>query len=359
MPIRVLVADKGRDVDVIARACELDHAIKVIARAKSSLDVISYSSKAQIDVIVTTTRIDNNFDRIISRIMEKKPIPMLILQDSYDTTLYGQEYDIGIIDKLLVNYNKAGLVINEVSMITRIQILSRVKLDRIIEKLERDKKKPRRSFDFRKRKPVDKIEPKSLIAPMPKSNKIVVIGASTGGPRLLSKIIPYFPINLPPIIIVQHIPVGFIEGFAKRMARVSQIKVKIAEHNEIIQKGTIYVAPGGKHLRLNDRGTMMPRIDIFDDKPINFVKPAVDVTLFSAVEIYKKDVISVILTGMGIDGLKGSQEVKKYGGKVLALNKEDSDIYGMNRAVIEAGIVDKILPATGIVKGIVDALRDR
>ena len=370
MSIKVLVADNSNNNREIARACESDHKISVVAKVHSGLDIISYCNKTTIDVVVTTTNLpDMHLDRIIQRLYSKRIIPILILKNINDTHTYAKEFNIGIIDKIHVNYKNARIVINEVSMTTRIQILSKLKLNKFdsrIKKITNAFKKPgRQAGSFMKRfsrteKP-DIVKPNrgSVIADLPKNKKLVIIGASTGGPKLLSQIIPKFPTNIPPIIIVQHIPVGFIEGFAKRMDKHSRVKVKMASNGDALQAGTVYIAPGGYHLRLVNRGMLLPKIDIFDDKPVNFVKPSVDVTLLSAANCMGNSVISIILTGMGVDGLKGSQLVKKKGGRVLALNEADSDIYGMNKAVIDAGIVDKILPASGIVRGMLDAIRGR
>ena len=100
----------------------------------------------------------------------------------------------------------------------------------------------------------------------------------------------------------------------------------------------------------------MPRIRLFKGELVNFVRPAVDLTLKSAAEVYGENLIGVILTGMGSDGREGAREVQKIGGKIIALNKEDSTIYGMNKAVIEAGFADIVLPEDKIITGIISYL---
>jgi two-component system chemotaxis response regulator CheB len=180
--------------------------------------------------------------------------------------------------------------------------------------------------------------------------KVIVMGASTGGPRMLVYLISQFPQNFPPVLVVQHMPAGFISGFAERMDQNAQMKVKMAEDGDIIRPGQVYIAPGGYHMELEKKGSGLIRIKITDGAKINFVKPAVDVTLFSTAREYGSGVISVILTGMGADGREGSRVVKKVGGTVYALNEEDSVIYGMNKAVIDAGLADQILGMDAIVK---------
>lgn len=367
LTVKVLVADNSNNKDEIARACESDHKISVVAKVHSGLDIISYSTKAHIDVVVTTTNLpDMHLDKVIHRLYSKKIIPVLILKETNDSHTYAKEFNIGIIDRILVNFKNNKIQINEASMTTRIQILSKLKLgkfDSRVRKITDAMRKPRQQAGSLMKKLVrsdSEVNDQTLsITELPRNKKIVIIGASTGGPKLLSKIIPKFPINIPPVIVIQHIPTGFIEGFAKRMNKHSKVKVKMATNGDTLQSGTVYVAPGGYHLKLISRGVMMPKIEIFDDEPVNFVKPSVDVTLLSAANCAGLNVISIILTGMGVDGLKGSKQVKQKGGSVLALNEADSDIYGMNKAVIEAGIVDKILPASGIVRGMLDVIRGR
>ena len=187
-------------------------------------------------------------------------------------------------------------------------------------------------------------------------NRIIVIGTSTGGPKLLNEFVPKLPPNLPPVILVQHMPEGFTEKFSERLNRTAKTQVKEAEHGEIITSGNVYVAPGGYHLEIVLNENNMPSIMLTDRPPVNFVKPSVDVTLMSALNIYGSGVISVILTGMGSDGKIGSIEVKKMGGTVLALHESDTDLYGMNRSVIESGVVDEILKKNQLTSGIVRAL---
>jgi two-component system chemotaxis response regulator CheB len=180
-------------------------------------------------------------------------------------------------------------------------------------------------------------------------NELVVIGASTGGPRLLIYVISQFPVNFPPVLIVQHMPPGTVGPFAERMNRNARIDVKLAEEGDIIQRGMVYIAPGGYHMEIERDKHQNKVIRITSGPLVNFVKPAVDVTLFSAARIYKKNVLAFILTGMGHDGREGCRTVKKMGGRIFALNEEDSVIYGMNKSVIEAGLTDKILGMDEIV----------
>ncbi|MCY3412308.1 MAG: hypothetical protein INQ03_11795 [Candidatus Heimdallarchaeota archaeon] len=178
---------------------------------------------------------------------------------------------------------------------------------------------------------------------------VIVIGASTGGPNVLIRLISQFPSKFPAVLVVQHMPRGFINSFANRIDAISHMRVKMAENNEIVEQGTVYIAQGGYHMEVYVDESKTPRIKISEGPTVNYVIPAVDVTLFSAARVWGSGVISVILTGMGHDGREGSRTVKKLRGRVIAQSEEDSTIYGMNKAVIEAGIADHVLLIDDIV----------
>lgn len=186
------------------------------------------------------------------------------------------------------------------------------------------------------------------------SGKIVVIGASTGGPRSLDMIIPQLPKNFPaPILIVQHMPAGFTKSLAMRLNSMSELTVKEAEDGEEVKPGHVYVAPGDFHLGIkNDNGILKLFLDRSDK--INNVRPSIDFTLDKVAEIYKSRTIAVILTGMGRDGTKGAFKVKFLGGKVIAESQETCVVFGMPKSVIEEGYADFVLPAHKIPEKIVE-----
>ncbi len=180
-------------------------------------------------------------------------------------------------------------------------------------------------------------------------NRLLIIGSSTGGPKMLTYLISQFPADFCPVLVVQHMSEGnYIDSLAERINKFSAINVKKAEQGDSILPGNVYLAPSTSHMEVNfSRGKM--NINLVKGPPVNFVVPSVDVTLQSIARYYGHSSISLIISGMGQDGREGSREIKQYGGKVFALNKEDSVVFGMNRAVIEAGLVDMILDLDSIV----------
>lgn len=181
-----------------------------------------------------------------------------------------------------------------------------------------------------------------------KNVEALLIGASTGGPKMLTSLISSLKSNLSiPIFIVQHMPAGFTASFAKRLDSLAAVSVVEAEHNMPVKNGTVYLAPGGYHMVLKDN-----YIKLLDNEKINSVKPAIDPMFSSAIEQYGGNLLAVILTGMGRDGAQGCVEVKEAGGFVIAQDEETSVVYGMPKSAFETGAVDLVLSIDEIVKEI-------
>lgn len=175
-----------------------------------------------------------------------------------------------------------------------------------------------------------------------KKDICVLIGSSTGGPSALEQVIPRIPEDFPaPVFVVQHMPPNFTKQLAERLNDLSEVEVKEAEENERVHKGVVYVAPGGKHMKLR-KFLGVTRIKIADEPPVNNVKPSVDVTAESLAEVYGGNVVGVILTGMGEDGAKGMKKLHDLGGKVIACSEDTCVVFGMPKAAIELGAVDSV-----------------
>lgn len=186
--------------------------------------------------------------------------------------------------------------------------------------------------------------------------KLVAIGTSTGGPRALQSVIPLLPKDLPcGVVLVQHMPAGFTKSLAERLDGMSKVKVKEAEDGEVIKPGCVYIAPGNYHMTVKGNGASR-EISLNQNPPLASHRPAVDV-LFDSVVKYGRDVVSVILTGMGCDGAAGMKKIKGAGGYVIAESNETCVVYGMPKAVVDSGIADEILPVQQVAGAIVKAVR--
>lgn len=174
--------------------------------------------------------------------------------------------------------------------------------------------------------------------------KIIVMGASVGGPQTIKQILKEIPENFPyPIIIVQHLNSKFIHPFALSLGQLCPLPVRVAQHNELIKSGVIYIAPGERHLKVSTKN-QKPCIKLFDDVHINFCKPSIDVLFVSSVQVYKNRVIGILLTGMGRDGVEGLEWIRDNNGLTIAESQDTAILYGMPKLAVERGIVHKTLP---------------
>jgi two-component system chemotaxis response regulator CheB len=150
-------------------------------------------------------------------------------------------------------------------------------------------------------------------------------------------------------------PPGFTKSLAERLDTISEISVKDAEHNEIIRPGHVYIAPGHYHMRVAVEGAVR-KIALSQEPPVGNHRPAVNV-LFDSVAPLQKDLVSVIMTGMGCDGCEGMKKIKQQGGYSIAQDEETSVVYGMPKAVVDAGLADEIRPLQDIADAIVAAVK--
>ena len=181
-------------------------------------------------------------------------------------------------------------------------------------------------------------------ASRPARPRTVVIACSTGGPRALAELLPKLPSPLGAgTVIVQHMPAGFTGSLAERLDRASALTVREAASGDHLDPRTALVAPGGRHLRLVRGDTSLS-----DEPAIGGLRPRADLTIADAAGIYGSDMLLVVLTGMGKDGLEGAQAVKRHGGRVLAEAESSCTVYGMPRAVVEAGLADGVYDLAGL-----------
>jgi two-component system chemotaxis response regulator CheB len=173
------------------------------------------------------------------------------------------------------------------------------------------------------------------------TRRTVVIACSTGGPRALAAVVPALPAPLGAgTLIIQHMPPGFTGSLAARLDRESRLTVREAAGGEALRPGVALLAPGGAHLRL-DGGRV---VHLSDDPPIGALRPRADLTIADAAELFGPDMLLVVLTGMGKDGLDGARAVRAKGGRILVEAEETCTVYGMPRAIAEAGLADAVLP---------------
>jgi len=193
----------------------------------------------------------------------------------------------------------------------------------------------------------------SVVRPRTRSRtrRTVVIACSTGGPRALAGLIPMLPSPLGEgVVIVQHMPPGFTGSLAARLDLASGLEVREASGGELLDPRVALLAPGGKHLRMSDSG----HVRLSDEAEVGGLRPRADITIKDVAGRFGPRTLLVVLTGMGRDGLEGAQDVRRLGGRVLVEAESTCTVYGMPRAISEAGLADAELPLHDLAAAIVE-----
>lgn len=183
--------------------------------------------------------------------------------------------------------------------------------------------------------------------------EVLAIGVSTGGPNALSEVIPRLPADLPvPVLVVQHMPPLFTHLLAERLNAQSPLAVHEAESGTKLEPGHVWIARGDYHMAVDRKGHATI-LTLNQDPPENSCRPAVDVLFRSVAEIYGRNALGVVMTGMGSDGARGAQHIREAGGEILVQDEESSVVWGMPGSVVSAGAADKICPLPEISREII------
>ena len=331
--IRVLVADDSAYARLaIAKALRLDAAMEVVGQARDGVQAVEMVKDLKPDVVtldITMPRMDGL--AALGHIMSEQPTPVVMVSalTGPQSKATIEALELGAVDFFL----KTGTVDRAGSNGVSAELIRKVRVaaDTSVSKLRmllRPKADP----------PVKRV---SREGPPGKISKVVVIGASTGGPRALAGLIPWIPADLPAaFLIVQHMPTGFTKSLAERLDEASPMTVREAAEGDALRPGQVLVAPGDFHMTVARRGI----VALNQDPPVWGVRPSVDITMESVVKEYGKSAHTVVLTGMGHDGTRGASLVKKAGGRVVVEHESTCSVYGMPKSIVEAGSADVILP---------------
>ena len=184
---------------------------------------------------------------------------------------------------------------------------------------------------------------------------LVALACSTGGPKALQSVVPYLPKDLnAPMVLVQHMPIGFTRSMAERLNELSDIEVREAKEGDVLKKGCVYVAPGGKHMEIKKQADGNHVVRLNEEPPIGGLRPCANVTYESLRTSGYDEIVCVVLTGMGSDGTGGilSLNSKK---KIYVISQDAAScvVYGMPKAIADAGVVDEVVPLTDIAHTII------
>jgi two-component system chemotaxis response regulator CheB len=184
------------------------------------------------------------------------------------------------------------------------------------------------------------------------TQKLIAIGASTGGPEALKEVLMGMPANAPAILIVQHMPSHFTATFAERLNQLCKIEVREAKDGDSVIQGQALIAPGNLHMLLRRSGARY-YVTVKDGPRIHHQRPAVDVLFNSVARYARSSALGVLLTGMGVDGAEGLLQMKEAGAKTIAQNEQSCVVFGMPKEAIRLGAVDRIVPLELISREII------
>jgi two-component system chemotaxis response regulator CheB len=342
MPIRVLVVDDSLFMrTLVSDMLNSDPEIEVIDTAKEGLQAIGKITQARPDCVTLDLAMPG-WDGLttLKHIMSECPVPVVILSahSRRDADVTIECLETGAVGFVLKPSGELSLNIENVKhqLLDEVKAASKVELKKI--KLLTAKK------------------PKRYKHKLVGIDKIIVIGASTGGLRTLESILPSLPADFPaPIIVAQHVPnMFFTESLTKHLSCLCELAVKVAEDNEIIKAGKIYLAPGGSHMTLYP----LPNREVtphINEAKSDTLSPSIDIVMESVAKIFCGNTVGIILTGMGCDGREGMRAIKQAGGGTI-VQDESSLIFGMPKAVIDAGYADKVLPAGEIAEAMMECV---
>ncbi len=358
--IKVLIVDDSAFMrNALTSMLSSDPEIKIVGTAKDGLDALDKIKELRPDVVTMDVEMPR-MDGIaaLKKIMETNPLPVIMVSslttEGAKVTL--EALEIGAVDFIPKNLSELSINIVKIK-------------EMLIEKIKYlGKKGVPKKATIRRLAPAapSTQKPKETIIQTPsplvrttgdRKVGIVAIGTSTGGPKALQEIIPHLPKDFPvPIIIAQHMPANFTGPFAERLNQLSHIRVKEAEEGEVIKPGSAYIAPGRGHMRVKRPRGLETVLTISENKEEYIYRPSVDAMMLSVSELFPGRALGVILTGMGNDGCKGLQAMKKTGARIFAQNEESCVVYGMPKAVVDAGIADKVLPIEEIAGEIINSV---
>jgi two-component system chemotaxis response regulator CheB len=341
--VRVVVVDDSAYVRKIVKQMLLRSPfIEVVGTARDGAEALELVAELKPDVVTCDLNMPT-MDGLsfVRQQMARRPVPIIIISIASQS---GEQVlaalDAGAID-----------VVQKPTALATDKLLDIA--DELIEKVKAAAQAPlrHRVHVLESPRQVRAVEPRATAS---QKVDIVVVGTSTGGPQALKLVVPRLPADFPaPVVLVLHMPVGYTSMYAEKLAELSVLKVVEAQGGEEVKPGMVFLAPAGKHLTFRrERDTVRTVLDV---RPLDTPhRPSVDVLFRSAAEVYGSGVLAVVMTGMGADGREGAAWIKAQGGQVISEAEETCVVYGMPRAIAEAGLSDASIAVDRIAQAIMD-----
>ncbi|MBN2381624.1 chemotaxis-specific protein-glutamate methyltransferase CheB [bacterium] len=332
--IKVLIVDDSLVVRLYLRTLlEKDPEIKVVGEAGDGQDALEKARRLKPDLITMDIRMPVMDGFVATRaIMSECPTPIVVLSSSIN------DRDLNIAFNAL---NAGALSIIEKPKCTTDPDYNSITTELI------DQIKLMSQIRVIRRRAIELPQPIKQVVKVPRGNNFRLVGfaASTGGPQTIKYILEQLPADFPiPIMIVQHIAKGFIEGMVSWLKKSTNLQLKLAVNHERASPGTVYFCSDKYHLTINNKMT----IELLDQPPANCFRPSADIMFKSMAQNLGRKAIGVILTGMGNDGTEGLKSLKAVGGTTIAQDDKSSIVFGMPRSAIESGCVDTVVALEAI-----------
>jgi two-component system chemotaxis response regulator CheB len=328
--VRVLIVEDSRTAaDLLASILESDPEVRVVGRATSGLDGVAAVERLRPDVVtmdIGLPGIDGH--EATRRIMRQYPTPIVLVSGTVDPRDVRASMDALSHGALAVLAKPVGprsgtFTRDACALVSTVKAMAGVKVIR--------RHGPRGT-------------PARVPSPVLPHPRLVTVAASTGGPGALKRVLGSLPARFPaPILLVQHITAGFVDGFAAWLDSQVALRVKVAEADEPLRDGVVYVAPEGRHLGCAGR-----HVKLAGAAPIGGFRPSATWLFRAAAEQYGRDALGVVLTGMGDDGVAGLRDLRAAGGRVIAQDEASSVVWGMPGAAVAAGLADAVVPLADI-----------
>jgi len=337
MPIKVLIVDDSAVVrNIFSKELSVDPEIEIIGTAPDpyvARDKIVHLNPDVVTLDIEMPRMDGI--TFLRKLMKHYPLPVIVVssltpQGSELALEALQEGAVEVMCKPGPSYSVGDMSLN---LIEKIKAAACINIKEVLAK--------RLSLPSKT----------STLSLTRTTNKIVAIGASTGGTQALEYILTAMPSNAPSLAIVQHMPENFTKSFAKRLNEISALEVKEAEQNDRLIPGRALIAPGNKHMLVRRSGAVY-YVDIKDGPLVKRQRPSVDVLFDSVAQYVGKNSIGVILTGMGSDGADGLLKIKQAGAPTIAQDEKSCIVFGMPKEAIKLGAAEKVLSLSEIPQAI-------
>jgi two-component system chemotaxis response regulator CheB len=343
--IRVLVVDDSSFIRlVVSDILQQDSQIVVVDTATDGREAYEKTVALQPDLVILDL-VMKDYDGLyaIKKIMQDRPTPILILssEGSVNPETVMEALNAGAVSFINKPRGILQSKIREIEslLIEKVKITAQVLPEKLRQKSQNQNNHPH-TFE-------------SQIA-----YHVIVMGASTGGTGIIENILLNLPRNLPiPILIAQHIPESFVHSFARRLDDLVPLQVEVAQENEILQGGKVYIAPCHKNMMLKkNKETNRVRIAFSEEKYPQFNNPSIDCLMASTAQVFGDKAIGVLLTGMGRDGAQGLNGIWRAKGLTIAQDEKTSIVFGMPKVAIDEGSVRFVLPSHEIAPFLVNSL---